>query len=101
MLLKTFQNGFIHPTPSEITDQTLYMRRRVILQKMAAGMAGTALATWASREAFAQDTTWTASGQLSKLPRVPSTLAGAVSMEKVTEYKHASYYNNFYEFGTD
>jgi hypothetical protein len=28
-------------------------------------------------------------------------VAGAVTMEKITEYKDASSYNNYYEFGTD
>jgi sulfoxide reductase catalytic subunit YedY len=33
--------------------------------------------------------------------RRKSTRAGRVTMEKVTEYKDATSYNNFYEFGTD
>jgi sulfoxide reductase catalytic subunit YedY len=32
---------------------------------------------------------------------VPSGVAGAVTMEKLTSYEHATTYNNFYEFGTD
>jgi methionine sulfoxide reductase catalytic subunit len=40
-------------------------------------------------------------GQLAPLPAVKSNVPGAVTMEKVTEYKDATNYNNFYEFGTD
>ena len=36
-----------------------------------------------------------------RCPAARSTVAGAVTMEKITEYKDATSYNNFYEFGTD
>jgi sulfoxide reductase catalytic subunit YedY len=40
-------------------------------------------------------------GKLAALPGGRSAVAGASTMEKLTEYKDASTYNNFYEFGTD
>ena len=40
-------------------------------------------------------------GKLQPISAVRSTVPGAVTMEKVTEYKDATTYNNFYEFGTD
>jgi methionine sulfoxide reductase catalytic subunit len=66
---------------------------------MALGGAGTAMATWAAREALAQTTP--APGKLSKLANTRSTLAGAVTVEKLTPYTDVASYNNFYEFGTD
>ena len=68
---------------------------------MAAGAAGAALASWASREALAQGAAGARPGKLAALPGAKSSLAGAVTMEKLTDYKDASSYNNFYEFGTD
>jgi sulfoxide reductase catalytic subunit YedY len=40
-------------------------------------------------------------GKLAALASVPSQVAGANSMERVTPYADASQYNNFYEFGLD
>ena len=40
-------------------------------------------------------------GKLAALASTKSAVAGAVTMEKLTDYKDASTYNNFYEFGTD
>jgi methionine sulfoxide reductase catalytic subunit len=98
MLIKSLRDGFIRPATSEITPQAVYTRRRELLQLMAAGAVGPALATWASREALAQGER---PGKLAALASVKSSVDGAASMEKVTEYKHATSYNNFYEFGTD
>jgi sulfoxide reductase catalytic subunit YedY len=84
---------------SEITPQTAYQERRQWLRLMASGAAGTALATWAGREAFAQ--TAAGGGKLAKLPGARSTVAGSLVMDKPTSYQDASSYNNFYEFGTD
>jgi sulfoxide reductase catalytic subunit YedY len=99
MLIKTDGQGFIHPLSSEITPESAYQSRRSLMRLMAGGVAGAALASWASREALAQD--WAAPGQHAALARSKSSVAGALSLEKVTEYKLASSYNNFYEFGTD
>ena len=54
MLIKTGRDGFDHPVPSEITPFGVYRDRRRLLKVMASGAAGAALATWAGREAMAQ-----------------------------------------------
>ncbi len=92
------QDGFNHPLSSEITPRSVYEERRGLLKLMAGGAAGAALAGWAGREALAQTA---GPGKLAKLPGVKSTVAGAMTMDKLTDYKDASTYNNFYEFGTD
>ncbi len=98
MLIKTGRNGFDHGIPSEITPRGVYEGRRDLMKLMAAGAAGATLAAWASREAFAQVAR---PGKLAALAGTKSGVAGANTMEKVTDYKDASTYNNFYEFGTD
>jgi methionine sulfoxide reductase catalytic subunit len=99
MLIKTNAQGFVHPTASDITSPSVYKSRRDLIRLMATGAAGAALASWASREAFAQN--WGSPGQQAAMVYGKTSVAGALSMEKVTEYKLASTYNNFYEFGTD
>ncbi len=99
MLIKTLNNGFIHPASSEITTERLYRERRTLIKLMASGAAGAAMASWASREAMAQELA--RPGKNPALPGRKSPVAGAVSMDKLTDYKDASGYNNFYEFGTD
>jgi sulfoxide reductase catalytic subunit YedY len=98
MLLRTHDDGHWHPTPSEITSQSLYLQRRQWMARMAAGAAGLGLAAWAQRDAWAA---LERPGKLAPLPGVPSSVSGAMVMEKVTPYADASSYNNFYEFGTD
>ena len=98
MLIRPHDNGFIHPVPSEITPRHVQADRRRLIGLMAAGVAGPALAAWASREALAQVA---APGRLKPLPGTRSTVAGAVTMDRPTDYKDATTYNNFYEFGMD
>lgn len=98
MLIKDNISGFTHPLVSEITPQGVYAARRDWLKLMATGAAGTALSAWAAREAWAATQS---PGKLSALPGAKSALAGALTMDKLTDYKDASSYNNFYEFGTD
>jgi sulfoxide reductase catalytic subunit YedY len=98
MLIQTRSSGFIHPFSSEITSEADYTRRRQLLKMFASGAAGFALATFASRDALAAVT---APGKHKALASMPSKVAGAMTMEKVTDYKDASTYNNYYEFGTD
>ncbi|MGB4361488.1 MAG: protein-methionine-sulfoxide reductase catalytic subunit MsrP, partial [Rhodoferax sp.] len=97
MLIKTNDQGFTHPVSNEITPEAAYQTRRQMIRLMASGVAGAALASWASREALAQS--WVPPGKYAALARSRSNIAGALIMEKVTEYKDASTYNNFYEFG--
>ena len=98
MLIKTNANGFDHAVPSEITPQSVYAGRRDLIKLMATGAAGAAMAGWAGREAMAQVAK---PGKLAALPGAKSAVAGAVVLEKVTDYKDVSTYNNFYEFGVD
>ena len=99
MLIKTHANGFSHALPSEITTHGIYQGRREMMKLMATGAAGAALASWAGREAMAQ--TVAKPGKLATLAGGKSAVAGAMVMEKITEYKDVTTYNNFYEFGTD
>jgi methionine sulfoxide reductase catalytic subunit len=99
MLIKTDDDGFIHPLASEITPRGVYEQRRDFIKLMAAGAAGPALASWAAREAFAADVP--RPGKLRALQAVPTAVAGGRVDEKITGYKDATSYNNFYEFGTD
>ena len=108
MLIKTQRSGFIHPNSSDITPQQVYQERRALMRLMAGGVAGAALASWAARDALAQTPppgapagTYPRPGKLAALPGAKSTVAGALAMDKLTDYKDASTYNNYYEFGTD
>ena len=102
MLIKTGNTAFIHPTPSEITPAHVYQSRRDVMRLAATGVAGAAMATWAARDALAQAAAAAPHpGKLAALASIKSGVAGAVTMEKITDYKDASTYNNFYEFGTD
>jgi len=98
MLIKRNDDGFVHGTGSEITPRAVYEGRRDLIKLMAGGAAGAALATWAARDAGAQAVR---PGKLAALPGGKSPVAGANTMEKVTDYKDASTYNNYYEFGVD
>ncbi|MGB3071124.1 MAG: protein-methionine-sulfoxide reductase catalytic subunit MsrP [Ottowia sp.] len=95
MLIRGRDTGFTHPHASEITPRALYEGRRDLLKLMAGGvLAGGALGnTWAQGTARP--------GKEAALPAGKSAVAGAMTMEKVTAYKDAASYNNFYEFGTD
>lgn len=99
MLIQTHAQGFTHQRSSDVTPQSFYQARRQLIQHMASGVAGAALASWASRVALAQPSSTLA--QKAVLDRVKSSVEGAMSLEKLTEYKFVTSYNNFYEFGTD
>ena len=102
MLIKTRNLDFNHPVSREITQRSVYEGRRDLLKVLATGTAGAAMAAWASRQALAQTSVWgQRPGKLALLGANASTKDGATTMEKVTPYKDASTYNNFYEFGTD
>ena len=98
MLIRTDTNGFDHPHAGDITPRSVYESRRGWLKRVAAGAALPALATWAARDAWAQQ--GGRPGKLAPLAFTPSTLAGAMTMEKPTDYADVTGYNNFYEFGT-
>jgi len=98
MLIKSRNDGFIHPVASEITPQGIYEQRRELIRHMAAGVAGMALASWAARDAQAQ---LAAPPRRVALAGTQSAVSGATTVEKITDYKDATSYNNFYEFGMD
>jgi sulfoxide reductase catalytic subunit YedY len=102
MWIQSRKNGYVSPLVSEITAPEVVADRRALLQQMATGAAGLAMASWASRQAFAQNSLSTEKpGKLATLLSTPSAVPGARVIEKPTSYKDASSYNNFYEFGTD
>ncbi len=98
MIIQSDKSGFQHSITSEITPESVYQTRRDVIRNLASGSAGLALAAWGVREAHAQTPR---AGQLSALASVPSAVPGALTMDKLTAYKDATTYNNFYEFGTD
>jgi sulfoxide reductase catalytic subunit YedY len=98
MIYLSSRSGFQHPVTSEITPESVYLQRRALLRQVATGSAGLALAAWGMRDARAQ---MARPGQLPPLASVPTKLPGAVVMDRLTPYKDATTYNNFYEFGTD
>ena len=99
MLIRTQQDGFIHPFSSEITSPEVYANRRQLLRQWSAGAAALGMGSWAQREAFAQG--GSAAVKLAALPATQSAVQGAMTLEKLTSYKDATSYNNFYEFGLD
>ena len=68
-------SGFIHPVSNDITPQAVYQQRRDLLKRIAAGVAGTSMAAWASREALAQ------AKKPSLLTGQSSKVSGASTME--------------------
>ena len=98
MIIRSHEDGFVHPLASEITNQQAYLSRRSIIRGLALHAAAAGLSSWSAREAMAQTLR---PGVLPALNAVPSTIAGALVMDKTTPYKDATTYNNFYEFGTD
>ena len=98
MLIRSSDSGFNHAVPSDITPRVVFEARRALLQQLALGAAGVALAGWAVRDAQAQ---MARPGVLAALAAAPSGVPGARIMDKPSAYKDATSYNNFYEFGTD
>jgi sulfoxide reductase catalytic subunit YedY len=98
MIIRSKNDGFIHPIAHEITRQSVYLSRRSIMRGMAAGAAGWGLSGWMASEAQAQTLR---PGVLSALNFAASPVPGAMVMDRPTAYKDATTYNNFYEFGTD
>ena len=90
--------GYPIPPASEITSRAAYEGRRDLLKLLGTGVAGAAMAGWATRDAHAQTVR---AGKLSPLASTRSGVAGSVTMDKPTPYVDATGYNNFYEFGTD
>ena len=89
--------GFNHRNASEITPPAAYAKRRDLLKLIGTGIAGTALAGWAQRDALAQAAL---PGKLAALPATKSTVPGAIVIDKPNSLADITNYNNFYEFGT-
>ncbi len=98
MLIRNDRDGFLHPASGEITPQHIYQGRRELIRLMAPGVAVVAMASLALRDARTQAAR---PGKLAALAGTRSAVAGAMVIDKLTDYKDASTYNNFYEFGTD
>ncbi|MCK6425527.1 MAG: protein-methionine-sulfoxide reductase catalytic subunit MsrP [Burkholderiaceae bacterium] len=96
-------SGFEHPRPSEITPHAVYAARREWLRRQ--GLAALA-APWLLGAATGSAQTSPAAatprpGRLPALPAQRSSLPGATTLERPTDYADVTGYNNFYEFGTD
>ncbi len=97
--------GFLHPQSSEITSAAAWAahaERRRWLRQAGLGLAAGATAL-SGLQALAQGAAGTVvkPGKRAALPGARSAVAGAVVMDKVTDFENASTYNNYYEFGTD
>ncbi len=102
MLIRSTLSGFNHPYPSEITPHRDYLRRRQWLALMGKGATGAASLGAGLGLMSADALAATAPpGQHKALAGVASKVPGASTIDKPTEYKDASSYNNYYEFGTD
>ena len=101
MLIRTNLDGYNHPVASDITSPLTYQGRRSFLKAMSVGVAGTVASAWATRQAWAESSVVVRPGKLAPLGASKSSVAGAITMDKITPYADASTYNNYYEFGTD
>ncbi|GAB3280451.1 protein-methionine-sulfoxide reductase catalytic subunit MsrP [Parahaliea aestuarii] len=88
------QRTICPPIPSsEITPESVYLRRRDLMR--AAGLGGAALALGASMPGSA------AAEQERTALEYSATDQPLAADDSLTPYEHVSGYNNFYEFGTD
>ena len=86
------------PIPEgEATPHGIFEQRRTLIRAAGAGVFGAALAPWFSRSALAQNQA--AAGGVVKLAAQTNKLY--LLKDKLTRYKDATTYNNFYEFGAD
>ena len=91
----------MNPQSSEITPRHLFEGRRQALRRLLSGTGAVSLVGLPSLGAAQVLAPTPKPGKLPPLPAKPSAVAGALAMDKLTAYKDASGYNNFYEFGTD
>ncbi len=89
----------VPPIPSsDITPESVYLRRRELMR--AAGLGVSALALGTGQKASAAENGGGLEGQRQALEFSPSeALPG--EQDKLTPYRDVTGYNNFYEFGTD
>ena len=91
----------MNPRSSEITPRHVFEGRRQALRRLLSGTGAVSLVGLPSLGAAQVLAPTPKPGKLPPLPAKPSAVAGALAMDKLTAYKDASGYNNFYEFGTD
>lgn len=89
--------GFVHPVPSDITPRAVYAQRRALVQ----GLGAAGLLSLAGLPAQAQTARPGQTDPAMALPGRKSTVPGAQVMDRPTDYRDVTTYNNFYEFGTD
>jgi methionine sulfoxide reductase catalytic subunit len=99
MFMRTTPDGFSHPSPSEITPLHAYLNRRAWLER--AGVVSASAWLGAGGGAALAQGGVSRPGKLAPLAMASSSVDVALGMEKLTEYRDATTYNNFYEFGTD
>ncbi|HEY5799098.1 MAG TPA: protein-methionine-sulfoxide reductase catalytic subunit MsrP [Burkholderiaceae bacterium] len=90
MLIKRNPNGIDLPYPSEITPQAVVESRRTFIKQVAAGSI--------AASSLLQMDLATAQAQQKLAAKLNAHYA---ITDKQTEFKDASTYNNYYEFGTD
>jgi len=86
--MKSDKNSWPKIPSSEITPESLWLKRRELIALAVGGVVGSGLSTAAQSASRA-------------LVAQPGTCSGCVTDETPTPYEAASQYNNFYEFGTD
>ena len=83
---------------SEITPESIYLRRREFMAQTAATVAAGFLSPLVS----ADDVEMSRLKPLDYRKAVSAdTVSGANTNEALTPYRDVTHYNNFYEFGTD
>ncbi len=92
MIIRTQQDGFVHPLGSEITPQAVYLDRRRWLAQSAAAFG----AAWGLGH-----TDWAHAAKGAPLKGVRTVVDGAIALDALTPYADVTGYNNFYEFGLD
>lgn len=88
-----------HPIAgSDITPESMYLNRRQWLSQTAWALgAGGLASSWVGDVQAASPP----SSGAQALKAAPSTVAGAMAVDKPTPFKDVTSYNNFYEFGMD
>src|SRR5690242_16764853 len=82
--------------PSAITPQSVYQRRREVLQLLGLGAIGLATGCHSETPAETPAPSETIAGKKLDVTRKLDTATG----ETQTKYQDATHYNNYYEFGT-
>ncbi len=95
MIIRSGDDGFLHPRSSEITPREVYLGRREWMRRMALGAGGLMGGGWWARDAAGS------TSSSATLQARPSGVPGARTLDKPTAFKDATGYNNFYEFGLD